>query len=135
MKGDFAMQEKQVYISQKSILRLLDQLAELFDNELQRKQREAILLVRQYIQNASAEHSLICEQPDLIDRSLLKQAFEQMEEKSFISGWYSEKIRDLIDSIPQVNDTVKSVIEKKPDVITLDISDACAEEKNGRNNT
>lgn len=129
------MQEKQVYISQKSILRLLDQLAELFDNELQRKQREAILLVRQYIQNASAEHSLICEQPDLIDRSLLKQAFEQMEEKSFISGWYSEKIRDLIDSIPQVNDTVKSVIEKKPDVITLDISDACAEEKNGRNNT
>lgn len=129
------MQEKQVYISQKSILFLLDQLAELFDNELQRKQRETILLVRQYIQNASAEHSLICEQPDLIDRSLLKQAFEQMEEKSFISGWYSEKIRDLIDSIPRVNDTVKSVIEKEPDVIALDISDARAEEKNSRNNT
>lgn len=117
------MQEKQVYISQKSILFLLDQLAELFDNEWQRKQREAILLVRQYILNASAEHSLICEQPDLIDRSLLKQAFDQMEEKSFISGWYSEKIRNLIDSIPRVNDTVKSIIEKEPDAITLDISD------------
>lgn len=117
------MQEKQVYLSQKSILFLLDQLAELFDNEWQRQQREAILLVRQYIKNASAEHSLICEEPDLIDRSLLKQAFEQMEEKSFISGWYSEKIKNLIDSIPKVNDTVKSIIEKEPDAITLDISD------------
>lgn len=124
------MQEKQIYISQKSILFLLDQLAEQFDNELQRKQRGAILLVRQYILNASAEHSLICEQPDLIDRSLLKQAFEQMEEKSFISGWYSEKIRNLIDSIPQVNDTVKIIIEKGPEVITLDISDTDAEENN-----
>lgn len=122
------MQEKQIYISQKSILFLLDQLAELFDNEWQRKQREAILLVRQYILNASAEHSIICEQPDLIDRSLLKQAFEQMEEKSFISGWYSEKIRNLIDSIPRVNDTVESSIGKEPDAITLDISDT--EEKN-----
>ena len=128
------MQEKQIYISQKSILSLLDQLAELFDNELQRKQRGAILLVRQYIQNASAEHSLICEQPDLIDRSLLKQAFEQMEGKSFISGWYSEKIRNLIDSIPQVNDTVKGIIKKEPDVVTLDISDTCAEEKSSSNN-
>ena len=54
------MQEKQIYISQKSILFLLDQLAEQFDNELQRKQRGAILLVRQYILNASAEHRLIC---------------------------------------------------------------------------
>ena len=125
------MQEKQIYISQKSILFLLDQLAEQFDNELQRKQRGAILLVRQYILNASAEHRLICEQPDLIDRILLKQAFEQMEEKSFISGWYSEKIRNLIDSIPKVNDTVKGIIEKEPDAITLDISDTCAEEKNG----
>ena len=71
------------------------------------------------------------EQPDLIDRSLLKQAFEQMEEKSFISGWYSEKIRNLIDSIPKVNDTVKGIIEKEPDAITLDISDTCAKEKNG----
>lgn len=124
------MQEKQIYISQKSILFLLDQLAEQFDNELQRKQRGAILLVRQYILNASAEHSLICEQPDLIDRSLLKQAFEQMEEKSFISGWYSEKIRNLIDSIPQVNDTVKIIIEKGPEVITLDISDTGTEENN-----
>lgn len=124
------MQEKQIYISQKSILFLLDQLAEQFDNELQRKQRGAILLVRQYILNASAEHSLICEQPDLIDRSLLKQAFEQMEEKSFISGWYSEKIRNLIDSIPQVNDTVKIIIEKGPEVITHDISDTGTEEKN-----
>ena len=130
MRGDFIMQEKQIYISQKSILFLLDQLAEQFDNELQRKQRGAILLVRQYILNASAEHSLICEQPDLIDRSLLKQAFEQMEEKSFISGWYSEKIRNLIDSIPQVNDTVKIIIEKGPEVITLDISDTDAEENN-----
>lgn len=124
------MQEKQIYISQKSILFLLDQLAEQFDNELQRKQRGAILLVRQYILNASAEHSLICEQPDLIDRSLLKQAFEQMEEKSFISGWYSEKIRNLIDSIPRVNDTVKIIIEKGPEVITLDISDTGTEENN-----
>ena len=47
MRGDFIMQEKQIYISQKSILFLLDQLAEQFDNELQRKQRGAILLVRQ----------------------------------------------------------------------------------------
>lgn len=124
------MQEKQIYISQKSVLFLLDQLAEQFDNELQRKQRGAILLVRQYILNASAEHSLICEQPDLIDRSLLKQAFEQMEEKSFISGWYSEKIRNLIDSIPRVNDTVKIIIEKGPEVITLDISDTGTEENN-----
>lgn len=124
------MQEKQIYISQKSILFLLDQLAEQFDNELQRKQREAILLVRQYILNASGEHCLICEQPDLIDRSLLKQAFEQMEEKSFISGWYSEKIRNLIDSIPQVNDTVKIIIEKGPEAITLDISDTGTEENN-----
>lgn len=130
MRGDFIMQEKQIYISQKSILFLLDQLAEQFDNELQRKQRGAILLVRQYILNASAEHSLICEQPDLIDRSLLKQAFEQMEEKSFISGWYSEKIRNLIDSIPRVNDTVKIIIEKGPEVITLDISDTGTEENN-----
>lgn len=124
------MQEKQIYISQKSILFLLDQLAEQFDNELQRKQRGAILLVRQYILNASAEHRLICEHPDLIDRSLLKQAFEQMEEKSFISGWYSEKIRNLIDSIPQVNDTVKSIVEKEPEAITLDISDTGTEENN-----
>lgn len=124
------MQEKQIYISQKSMLFLLDQLAEQFDNELQRKQREAILLVRQYILNASAERSIICEQPDLIDRSLLKQAFEQMEEKSFISGWYSEKIRNLIDSIPQVNDTVKIIVEKEPEAITLDISDTGTEEDN-----
>lgn len=124
------MQEKQIYISQKSILFLLDQLAEQFDNELQRKQRETVLLVRQYILNASGEHCLISEQPDLIDRSLLKQAFEQMEEKSFISGWYSEKIRNLIDSIPKANDTVKSIVEKEPEAITLDISDTGTEEDN-----
>lgn len=124
------MQEKQIYISQKSILFLLDQLAEQFDNELQRKQRETVLLVRQYILNASGEHCLISEQPDLIDRGLLKQAFEQMEEKSFVSGWYSEEIRNLIDSIPQVNDTVKIIIEKGPEAITLDISDTGTEENN-----
>ena len=122
------MQKKEIYINQKSILFLLNQLAEQFDNELQRKQREAILLVRQYILNASGEHCLIYEQPDLIDRSLLKQAFEQMEEKLFVSGWYSEEIRNLIDSIPKVNDTVKIIIEKGPEVITLDISDTGTEE-------
>ena len=94
------MQEKQIYISQKSILFLLDQLAEQFDNELQRKQRETVLLVRQYILNASGEHCLISEQPDLID------------------------------SIPKVNDTVKSIVEKEPEAITLDISDTSTEEDN-----
>ena len=53
-----------------------------------------------------------------------------MEEKSIISGWYSEKIRNLIDSIPKVNDTVKSIVEKEPEAITLDISDTSTEEDN-----